>query len=92
MIAEQSTLRGQTISHGVKRRAAEVGPSFPGQLGDDLPIGTWRSVLMQAGLPKYRIVVEKSPKNYAEFSPDIPGCVATADTPDELRLDDSGGD
>ena len=35
---------------------------------------------------KYTIVFEKSPNNYAAFSPDIPGCVSTANTPEEMRL------
>ena len=35
---------------------------------------------------KYTIVFEKAPNNYAAFSPDIPGCVSTANTPEEMRL------
>ena len=35
---------------------------------------------------KYTIVFEKAPNNYAAFSPDIPGCVSTAETPEEMRL------
>ena len=35
---------------------------------------------------KYTIVFEKAPNNYAAFSPDLPGCVSTADTPEEMRL------
>ena len=34
---------------------------------------------------KYTIVFEKAPNNYAAFSPDIPGCVSTADTSEEMR-------
>ena len=33
---------------------------------------------------KYAIVVEKTPRNYAAYVPDLPGCVATADTRDEV--------
>lgn len=33
---------------------------------------------------KYAIVIEKTPKNYAAYAPDLPGCVATADTRDEV--------
>ena len=29
---------------------------------------------------KYTIVIEKAPKNYAAYAPDLPGCVATAET------------
>ena len=35
---------------------------------------------------KYTVIFEKSPNNYAAFSPDIPGCVSTADSPEEMRL------
>ena len=35
---------------------------------------------------KYTIVFEKASKNYAAFSTDIPGCVSTADTHEEMRL------
>ena len=33
---------------------------------------------------KYTIVIEKSPNNYAAYVPDLPGCVATAGTREEL--------
>lgn len=33
---------------------------------------------------KYAIVIEKTPTNYAAYVPDLPGCVATADTRDEV--------
>ena len=33
----------------------------------------------------YIVVFGKTPNNYAAFSPDIPGCVSTADTPEEMR-------
>ena len=35
---------------------------------------------------KYTIVFEKAPNNYCAFSPDIPGCISVADTPEEMRL------
>lgn len=35
---------------------------------------------------KYRIVYEKTPRNYSAYSPDLPGCVAVGDTLDECRL------
>ena len=28
------------------------GVVIPGKLGEDLPVGTWRNILRQAGLPK----------------------------------------
>ena len=33
---------------------------------------------------KYTIVIEKTPNNYASYVPDLPGCVATAATREEL--------
>ena len=29
---------------------------------------------------KYTVVIERTPNNYAAYVPDLPGCVATADT------------
>ncbi len=33
---------------------------------------------------KYTVVIEKTPNNYAAYVPDLPGCVATADTREDL--------
>ena len=33
---------------------------------------------------KYTVVIEKSPNNYAAYVPDLPGCVATASTREEV--------
>ena len=33
---------------------------------------------------KYKIVIEKTPNNYAAYVPDLPGCVATSSTREEL--------
>ena len=40
---------------------------------------------------KYTVVIEKSPNNYAAYVPDLPGCVATANTREGLLERDSGG-
>ena len=32
---------------------------------------------------QYIIVIEKSPKNYAAYAPDLPGCIATGATREE---------
>jgi predicted RNase H-like HicB family nuclease len=34
---------------------------------------------------KYLVVIEKAETNYAAYIPDLPGCVATAATLDELQ-------
>ena len=33
---------------------------------------------------KYAIVIERTPNNYAAYAPDLPGCMATADTREEV--------
>jgi predicted RNase H-like HicB family nuclease len=33
---------------------------------------------------KYTVVIEMTPNNYAAYVPDLPGCVATANTRGEL--------
>ena len=33
---------------------------------------------------KYTVVIEKAPNNYAAYVPDLPGCVATANSREEL--------
>jgi predicted RNase H-like HicB family nuclease len=35
---------------------------------------------------RYAIVIEKSEGNYGAYVPDLPGCVATGDTIEEIRL------
>jgi predicted RNase H-like HicB family nuclease len=34
---------------------------------------------------KYLIVIEKAQSNFAAYSPDLPGCVATGETRDEVH-------
>jgi len=34
---------------------------------------------------RYLVVIEKSENNYAAYIPDLPGCIATAATLDELQ-------
>ena len=34
---------------------------------------------------KYTVVIERSPQNYAAYVPDLPGCVATGSTRDEVE-------
>ena len=36
-------------------------------------------------MKRYAIVVENAGDNLAAYVPDLPGCVATADTPEELE-------
>ena len=32
----------------------------------------------------YAVVIEQYPSNYGAYAPDVPGCISTADTPDEM--------
>lgn len=34
---------------------------------------------------KYGVVIEKGPNNYSAYVPDLPGCIATGDTIDEVE-------
>ena len=34
---------------------------------------------------KYLVIFEKTPRNYSAYVPDLPGCVATGDTPAETE-------
>ena len=34
---------------------------------------------------RYAIVIEKDERNYSAYVPDLPGCIATADTVPELE-------
>jgi predicted RNase H-like HicB family nuclease len=31
----------------------------------------------------YLVIIERAPNNYAAYSPDLPGCIATGDTEEE---------
>ena len=39
---------------------------------------------------KYLIVIEQTSSGYSAYSPDLPGCVATAGTKDEIQLEMKG--
>ena len=33
---------------------------------------------------KYSVVIEKGPRNYSAYAPDLPGCVAAAESKEEV--------
>ena len=39
---------------------------------------------------KYLIVIEQTPSGYSAYSPDLPGCIATAGTKDEVEREMKG--
>ncbi|MCX6164542.1 MAG: type II toxin-antitoxin system HicB family antitoxin [Ignavibacteriae bacterium] len=34
---------------------------------------------------KYTVIIEKGEKNYSAYIPDLPGCVSTGDTIEEIK-------
>ena len=40
---------------------------------------------MKVKIYRYLIIIEKGDENYGAFSPDLPGCVAVGDTPEEVE-------
>ena len=36
-------------------------------------------------MQRYLIVIERTPNNFSAFSPDLPGCVATGATEEEVQ-------
>ena len=40
---------------------------------------------MMSDMHKYLVIFEKAEDNYSAYSPDIPGCIATGDTRDEVE-------
>ena len=52
----------------------------PGKQGDDLAPGTVNSIFMG-----YAIVIEKAANNYSAYVPDLPDCIATGETIEEVE-------
>lgn len=64
--------------------------TIAGNPNDELAPGTLNSIRKQAGVEgrsevKYLVVVEKAEKSYSAYVPDLPGCVATGSTPEEVQ-------
>jgi len=34
---------------------------------------------------RYAVVIEKADRNFSAYIPDLPGCIATGDTPEEVE-------
>lgn len=58
-----------------------------GKPGDDLALGNPEQCLEagRAEAMKYLIVIEQTSSGYSAYSPDLPGCVATAGTEGEVQ-------
>ncbi len=48
-----------------------------------IPVAKVRDVIKLIELENYLIVIERAPNNFAAYSADVPGCIATGDTYDE---------
>jgi predicted RNase H-like HicB family nuclease len=36
-------------------------------------------------MKQYAVIIESGPENYSAYSPDVPGCVATGETLEEVK-------
>ncbi|MBI1897895.1 MAG: type II toxin-antitoxin system HicB family antitoxin [Acidobacteria bacterium] len=36
-------------------------------------------------MKRYAIIIERAPTSFGAYSPDLPGCIAAADTEEEVR-------
>ena len=65
--------------------------TVPGRPGDDLPMGTLRSILQGRGSGdeemkrKYAVIFEQAEHNWAAYVPDLPGCVTTGASLEETE-------
>jgi predicted RNase H-like HicB family nuclease len=64
--------------------------TVPGKPSKDLPIGTERSIpetgrhQQEVPVSTYAVIIERADDGgYGAWSPDLPGCVALGDTPEE---------
>jgi predicted RNase H-like HicB family nuclease len=60
----------------------------PGKPGDELAPGTLNSVSEAGGIEamkKYLIVIEPTQTGFPAYSPDLPGCVSTGRTREEVE-------
>lgn len=60
-------------------------------MGEDVGPKFWAGIMKEPGLERergmklrYAVVFERSPNNYAAYVPDVPGCVSTGTTWDEM--------
>lgn len=73
------------VRHPTKPGAVTVA----GNPSLEVPPGTLDSILEQSGLKcasemRYGVVIERGESNWGAYVPDLPGCVAAADTREEV--------
>src|SRR6267154_2319413 len=70
-------------SHRQYKHAAKLGfVTVPGKPGDDLAPGNSERV---ETMKKYLVVVEPTQTGFSAYSPDLPGCVSTGRTREEVE-------
>jgi predicted RNase H-like HicB family nuclease/predicted RNA binding protein YcfA (HicA-like mRNA interferase family) len=81
-------------SHRQFKHSEKLGrTTVSGHPNDDIHPKTLKSILNQAGLLKnreptrmqYAMIIEKGDENYSGYFPDLPGCIATGKTLEELK-------
>ena len=86
------TMPGRGAATAIFRHPDKPGAvTIPGNLGDEVPRGTWLNIQRQGRSPRgcamkltYAVVIEQTTNNYGAYASDVPGCISTADTPDEM--------
>lgn len=77
-------------SHRQLRHPERPGTvTVSGKPGAEIPPGTLSSIRKQAGLKRlwamqYAVVIEQSPTGYGAYVPDLPGCIAAAETREDV--------
>lgn len=61
--------------------------TIPGKLNDDVHPKTLKSIIKASTIRimKFAIVIEKEENNFSAYVPDLPGCVSTGSTIDEVK-------
>jgi predicted RNA binding protein YcfA (HicA-like mRNA interferase family)/predicted RNase H-like HicB family nuclease len=84
------TMRG---SHRQFKHPSELGRvTVAGKPSDDMAPGTLNSIPQASGtegdaLMRYAIVIERANSNFSAYVPDLPGCVATGDTVEDVEIE-----
>lgn len=79
-------VRGRGSHRQYHHRSKHGTVTVSAKLNVDVPVGTLKSVSKQAGIKlqgvamHYLVVIEKGPSSFGAYVPDLPGCVAAADT------------
>jgi predicted RNase H-like HicB family nuclease len=81
-------------SHRQFKHASKLGRvTVPGKPGDDLAPDRHTEQHLEAGWPevrftmRYAVVIEKAEANYSAYVPDLPGCIATGASLQEVEAE-----